>query len=227
MKKIILTSIFLVFGSISANAVDFSNFSLTGGIATNSSVWGAQAKEKEYDESGTTFETNTENGVFAESFSSQFIELGLGSWVSLGYETVSDSISTPTNVSKDEDNAATKQSVSVDFNDFNTTYVKLNTPWGLYAKYGTVTTDLDIKETTRSGNVYKNVSTSGTSMGAGYQKHIGDSGFGFRVEGNYVELDSVNTDNGVAAGGNMNKIEARNLEGLTAKVALTYTLGRN
>ena len=226
MKKIILTAILLMFSSFSANAGMFSNMSVTGGIASNGSVWGAQGTEKEYDEAGATFEANTEHGVFTENYGSQFIELGIGSWVSIGHEMVSDSISTPTNVSKDEDNAATKQSVSVDFNDFNTTYVKLNTPFGLYAKYGTVTTDIDIKETTRSGNTYKNKDTSGTSIGAGYQKYLGDSGFGFRIEGNYIDLDSVNTDNGVAAGGNMNKIEIRNMQGLTAKVAVVYTLGR-
>jgi hypothetical protein len=226
MKKIILTSIFLVFGSISANAVDLSALSLTAGVAANTSLWGASGTEKEYDETGANFETNKEHGVFTDGFGSSFIELGLGNWVSVGYETVSDSISTPENQSKEHE-TGTKSKVSVDFNDFNTTYVKLNTPFGVYAKYGTVTTDLDVKETMRSGSTYKNVDTNGTSMGIGYQKFMGETGFGFRFESNYVELDSVKTDNGVAAGGNMNKIEVDNMEGLTAKIALTYTLGRN
>ena len=102
---------------------------------------------------------------------------------------------------------------------------------GIYIKYGNVSTDLDIKETQLSGNTYANKSVDGTSLGAGFQKTFGESGFGFRIEGNYVELDSVTVNNGVAktAGtgtNNFNEIKASNLEGLTGKVALTYTFGR-
>ena len=79
----------------------------------------------------------------------------------------------------------------------NTTYLKLNTPMGIYFKYGTVSTDLDIKETQHSGNTYANTSVDGTSIGAGYQKTLGERGFGFRIEGNYVELDNVTVNNGV------------------------------
>ena len=52
-----------------------------------------------------------------------------------------------------------------------------------------LSTDLDIKETQLSGNTYRNTSVDGTSIGAGYQKTLGERGFGFRVEGTYVELD--------------------------------------
>ena len=142
-----------------------------------------------------------------------------------------DSISTPQNIN-DGGVAGTTSTVSVDFNDMNTTYLKLNTPMGIYFKYGTVSTDLDIKETQLSGNTYKNTSVDGTSMGAGYQKTLGERGFGFRIEGNYVELDSVTVNNGVTqtAGtgiNNFKEIKATNLEGLTGKVALTYTFGRS
>ena len=92
-------------------------------------------------------------------------------------------------------------------------------------------TDLDIKETVASGNTYKNVSTSGTSFGGGYQKFLGDSNFGIRLEGNYVEFDNVKTDNGAGSGsvatGGLNTVEANDLEGITGKIALTFTLGRN
>ena len=142
-----------------------------------------------------------------------------------------DSISTPQNIN-DGGAAGTTSTVSVDFNDMNTTYIKLNTPIGIYFKYGTVETDLDIKETQLSGNTYKNTSVDGTSIGAGYQKTLGERGFGFRIEGNYVELDSVTVNNGVTqtAGtgiNNFKEIKATNLEGLTGKVALTYTFGRS
>ena len=124
----------------------------------------------------------------------------------------------------------------MDFNDLNTTYVKLNVPFltGLYLKGGEVETDLDIKETLLSGSTYKNVSTQGSTYGMGYARTLGETAFAIRFETMYLELDTVNVDNGVASGTtgvhgtvNRNAIEAKNLEGVTAKVALTYTFGKN
>mgnify|MGYP006134215119 CR=1 FL=1 len=237
MKKLITTIAFLALSTLSAKAVDMEVFSLTGGLATNNSVWGASAQQDQYDHNndGTIDSSDTDTGVFTESYSSQFVELGIGRWISVGFEHVPDSISTPQNVnsggSPDGTTDATS-TVSVDFNDMDTTYLKINTPMGIYFKYGTVSTDIDIKETQHSGNTYNNKSVDGTSMGAGYQKTFGERGFGFRIEGNYVELDNVTVNNGVTktAGTGLNnfkEIKATNLEGLTGKVALTYTFGRS
>jgi len=234
MKKLITTIAFIALSTVSAKAIEMEMFSITGGIAANQSVWGATAKQDEYNAIGTTIDaTNKQSGVFTESFGSQFVELGIGRWISLGFEHVPDSISTPQNIN-DGSAASATSTVSVDFNDMNTTYLKLNTPMGIYFKYGAVSTDLDIKETQLSGNTYKNTSVDGTSMGAGYQKTFGERGFGFRIEGNYVELDNVTVNNGVTkvgavgrADGGFNEIKATNLEGLTGKVALTYTFGRS
>ena len=234
MKKLITTIAFIALSTVSAKAIDMEIFSITGGIAANNSVFGATATQDEYNAAGTAIDaSNKQSGVFTESFGSQFVELGIGRYISLGFEHVPDSISTPQNVN-DASGATATSTVSVDFNDMNTTYLKLNTPMGIYFKYGTVSTDLDIKETQLSGNTYKNTSVDGTSMGAGYQKTLGERGFGFRIEGNYVELDNVTVNNGVAkvgvlgrADGGFNEIKATNLEGLTGKVALTYTFGRS
>ena len=232
MKKLITTIAFIALSTVSAKAVEWEIFSITGGLAANQSVFGGTAQQDDYNAAGTTIETtDKEHGVFTESFGSQFVELGIGRWISLGFEHVPDSISTPQNVN-DSSGATATSTVSVDFNDMNTTYIKLNTPIGIYFKYGTVETDLDIKETQLSGNTYDNTSVDGTSIGAGYQKTLGERGFGFRIEGNYVELDNVTVNNGVTqtAGTGLNnfkEIKATNLEGLTGKVALTYTFGRS
>ena len=234
MKKLITTVAFIALSAVPAKAIEMEMFSITGGIAANNSVWGATATQDEYNALGTVIDaSNKQSGVFTESFGSQFVELGIGRYISLGFEHVPDSISTPQNVN-DSSGASATSTVSVDFNDMNTTYLKLNTPMGIYFKYGTVSTDLDIKETQLSGNTYKNTSVDGTSMGAGYQKTLGERGFGFRIEGNYVELDNVTVNNGVTkvgvvgrADGGFNEIKATNLEGLTGKVALTYTFGRS
>ena len=232
MKKLITTIAFIALSTVSAKAVEWEIFSITGGLAANQSVFGGTAQQDAYDAIGTTIEvTDKEHGVFTESFGSQFVELGIGRWVSLGFEHVPDSISSPQNIN-DSDGATATSTVSVDFNDMNTTYLKLNTPMGIYFKYGTVSTDLDIKETQLSGNTYSNTSVDGTSMGAGYQKTLGERGFGFRIEGNYVELDNVTVNNGITqvgvvgrTDGGFKEVKATNLEGLTGKVALTYTFG--
>ena len=230
MKKLITTIAFIALSTVSAKAIDMEMFSITGGIATNQGVFGASATETNRNDTNAINTIKEDHGVFTESFGSQFLELGIGRFISVGYEHTPDSVSTPTNTSRDGANANT---VSVDFNDLNTTYLKINLPGGVYAKAGTVETDLDIKEVMGSGSTYKNVSTSGSMMGIGYQTFIKDTGFGLRFEGSYMELDNVTTSNGVAAdgatvaNGGRNQIDASNLEGVTGKIALTYTFGKS
>ena len=235
MKKIIIALSVLLMSTISAKAVDFSALSLTAGLAANQGVFGATARETNDDHSGNTVSDKKESGVFTDGYQSQFIEVGIGQLISFGYEHTPDSISTPTNTTR-HGSVAGENNVSVDFNDVNTMYVKLNLPFmaGTYVKAGTVETDLDIKEVMGTGSTYKNVSTEGSMMALGYQKFIKDTGFGIRFEGSYMELDPVSTDNGVAKGtvttGNTrghNKVAASNMEGLTGKIAVTYTFGRN
>ena len=240
MKKIITVLAFIALSNVSAKAIDLpefsmpdlGNFSVTGGVAANQGLFGGTAQQDDYNAAGTAIEeTDKEHGVFTDSFSSQFVELGIGQWISIGYEHTPDSLSTPQNINSGS-LAGDTSKVSVDFNDFNTTYAKINTPMGIYLKFGNVSTDIDIKETQLSGNTYKNTSVDGTSYGAGYQKTFGERGFGIRIEGNYVELDNVTVNNGVTktAGTGLNnfkEIKASNLEGLTGKVALTYTFGRS
>ena len=238
MKKIITTIAFVALSTVSAKAIEMpalaEHLSITAGLAANQGVFGASATETNRDDSNNIKTVKKESGVFTDSYRSQFIELGLGQWISIGYEHTPDSVSTPTNTSR-HGSAAGENNVSVDFNDVNTTYVKLNLPIlsGAYLKAGSVDTDLDIKEVMGSGSTYKNVSTSGSMMGIGYQTFIKDTGFGLRFEGSYMELDNVTTSNGVAAdgataaNGGRNQIDASNLEGVTGKIALTYTFGKS
>ena len=237
MKKIITTLVFIAFSTVSSKAIDLPDlgtFSITAGAAANTSVWGASALETNFAEDGsmTGGSTNKAHGVFVEDYSSQFVEIGMGRFIALGYELASDDISTPTNVASEGGasgtSTANEMTVAVDFQDFETIYAKLNIPGGAYVKFGTVETTMNIKKTGgTAGSTYGGKTIEGTSTGAGYQRFIGDSGFGFRFEANYIDLDNVTTDNGAGTSGNLNKIEATNLEGATAKVAITYTLGRN
>ena len=234
MKKIITTLVFIAFSTVSSKAIDLPTlpdlgmFSLTAGVASNTSVWGASAKETNFAEDGsmTGGSTNKESGAFVEDYASQFIELGIGRFVSVGYELASDKISSPTNIASE--GKGNEMTVAVDFVDFETIYAKLNIPGGAYLKFGEVETTMNIKKTGgTASSIYGGKTVTGTSTGVGYQRFIGESGFGFRFEGNYVDLNNVSTDNGAGAAGNLNQIDATNLEGAHAKIALTYTLGRN
>jgi len=233
MKKIITIIAFLALSSVSAKAVslpDLGFFSLTAGVSHNQSVWGATATEQSHDESDVFTARNKASGVFTDNFGTTLVELGLGKYISVGYESTQDPIQTPENVSREGD--TTPNRVSATFNDLNTTYLTLNIPGGAYLKYGTLETDVDIKSTVSSGNVYKGkFEIKGETVGVGYRTHFKDTGFGIRFETNYSSLDDIATNNGVvtgsAANGGKNLIDVSNLEGVTAKVALTYTLSRN
>jgi hypothetical protein len=161
---------------------------------------------------------------------SGFIELNVGDYVSLGIEHTPDTITTPQN--DRVTNVGGTTTVSADFNDLNVAYLKLNVPGGIYLKAGYVETDIDVKETMASGSTYNNASTEGTILGVGYERSVGEAGLGLRLEGSYMSLDDVTSSNGVAAdggspsNGGRNQIDISNMEGLNAKLAITYTFGK-
>jgi hypothetical protein len=228
-KKILTTIVVIGLTTFSANALERGDFSMTAGIAANSAVYGASAKETNLTDSNTAGHVKNASGVFTETHSSYFLEVNAGELISVGYEHTPNSISTPEN--KTQEGLSTENKVKVNFDDLNVAYLKVNIPGGLYLKAGVVEVDLDIQEVMGSGRTYKNVSTSGSVMGIGYDRELGDNGFAVRFEGSYMELDDVSTNNGVtatggtAANGGQNKIDARNLEGLNGKIALTWTFG--
>ena len=230
MKKLItVLSVFFVF-SHSVNAFETSDLSVTAGISANSAVYGASGKETNRAEDNTVKTIKNESGVFTDSHMSGFIELNVGEYVSLGIEHTPDTITTPQN--DRVTNVNTNTTVSADFNDLNIAYLKLNVPGGIYLKAGYVETDIDVKETTASGSTYNNPSTEGTILGVGYERLVGDAGLGLRLEGSYMSLDDVTSSNGVSAtggapaNGGRNQIDISNMEGLNAKIAITYTFGK-
>ena len=230
MKKIATILAVFCFSYSFAKAIEVSDLSVTTGISANSAVYGASGKETNRDESNAVRTIKKESGVFTDSHMSGFLELNVGQYVSLGIEHTPDAISTPQN--KRVTNVNTNTTVSADFNDLNIAYLKLNVPGGIYLKAGYVETDIDVKETTASGSTYNNPSTEGTILGVGYERLVGDAGLGLRLEGSYMSLDDVTSSNGVSAtggtpaNGGRNQIDISNMEGLNAKIAITYTFGK-
>jgi hypothetical protein len=230
MKKILAILSVFCFSYSMAQAIEVSDLSVTAGISANSAVYGASGKETNRDEANTVRTIKNESGVFTDSHMSGFIELNVGDYVSLGIEHTPDTITTPQN--DRVTNVGGTTTVSADFNDLNVAYLKLNVPGGIYLKAGYVETDIDVKETMASGSTYNNASTEGTILGVGYERSVGEAGLGLRLEGSYMSLDDVTSSNGVAAdggsssNGGRNQIDISNMEGLNAKLAITYTFGK-
>ena len=229
MKKIITAIAFIALTTVSAKAVDLGAFSITAGLSQKQSVFGASGTEKEFDEDGTSgaqMQTNKEHGVFVEDFSSGFIEIGIGEYVSLGYELNTDPIKTPTNISNEGEN--NQNTLQVDFDDLQTTYLKVNLPGGMYGKMGWTEVDITLNHVSAASTTYtKPGSTEGEVVGLGYQGHVQDTGFGYRIETLYHTFDNVKSNNGAATTGNRNEVAVTNMEGVSASFSLTYTLGRN
>jgi len=232
MRKITTILSVLFFISYSANALEVSDMSVTAGISANSAVYGATGKETNRDESNAVRSINKESGVFTDSHMSGFLELNVGQYVSLGIEHTPDAITTPQNDRVTSEGGGGTTTVSADFNDLNIAYLKLNVPGGIYLKAGYVETDIDVKESMASGSTYSNASTEGTIFGIGYERSVGEAGLGLRLEGSYMSLDDVTSSNGVSAtggtpaNGGRNQIDVSNMEGINAKIAITYTFGK-
>jgi len=232
MRKITTILSVLFFISYSANALEVSDMSVTAGISANSAVYGATGKETNRDESNAVRSINKESGVFTDSHTSGFLELNVGQYVSLGIEHTPDAITTPQNDRVTGEGGGGTTTVSADFNDLNIAYLKLNVPGGIYLKAGYVETDIDVKESMASGSTYSNASTEGTIFGIGYERSVGEAGLGLRLEGSYMSLDDVTSSNGVSAtgatvaNGGRNQIDVSNMEGVNAKIAITYTFGK-
>ena len=232
MRKITTILSVLFFISYSANALEVSDMSVTAGISANSAVYGATGKETNRDESNAVRSINKESGVFTDSHMSGFLELNVGQYVSLGIEHTPDAITTPQNDRVTGEGGGGTTTVSADFNDLNIAYLKFNVPGGIYLKAGYVETDIDVKESMASGSTYSNASTEGTIFGIGYERSVGEAGLGLRLEGSYMSLDDVTSSNGVSAtggtsaNGGRNQIDVSNMEGVNAKIAITYTFGK-
>ena len=220
MKKIITAIAFIALTTVSAKAVDFGAFSITAGLSQKQSVFGASGTEKEFDEDGTSgaqMQTNKEHGAFVEDFASGFVEIGIGEYLSVGYE-----LNTDTNEGENNQNT-----LQVDFDDLQTTYVKVNLPGGMYGKVGWTEVDITLNHVSTASTAYTRPgSTEGEVVGLGYQGHVQDTGFGYRIETLYHSFDNVKSNNGAATTANRNEIEVTNMEGVSASFSLTYTLGR-
>mgnify|MGYP000176571916 CR=1 FL=1 len=193
MKKIIIaiSSIWLLTVS-SAMSMEFRP---SIGISANMGVFAATGTEKNYNNAGTAVDTTTdEHGAFATEFGSVFLEAALSDTVSIGVDYVPNALSTPENISQEDE--SNQRTVSADIENLTTLYAKINIPLGgTYLKVGYSHAEVISKENGGSGNSYGNDTTSGVTVGLGYNHDLA-SGFAVRLEVTGTDFSDVQVNNG-------------------------------
>jgi opacity protein-like surface antigen len=192
MKKIIIaiSSIWMLTVS-SAMSMEFKP---SIGISGNMGVYAATGTEKNYNNAGSAVDTTVdEHGAFASEFGSIFVEAALNDTISIGLDYASD-FETPENISNEDQ--GNQRTVSAEFTDLTTVYAKLNIPLGgAYLKVGYSQADVTSNENGGSGNSYGNDTTSGMTVGLGYNQEV-SGGVSVRLEVTGTNFSDVKVDNG-------------------------------
>ena len=165
------------------------------GISGNMAVYAATGTEKNFNEGGTAVDTTTdEHGAFVAEYGSIFLEAALNDVISVGVDYVPMDFETPENISQ-EDQTNTR-TVSARFDDLTTVYAKLNVPLGgTYLKVGYSQADVTSNENGGSGNSYGNDTTSGMTVGLGYNHEVAN-GLAVRLEVTGTDFSDVQVNNG-------------------------------
>jgi len=225
MKKLIIaiTSVFLL---LAPNAMSMDLRPVIG-VSGNIGVFAATGTEKNFSETGTLKTTTDEHGVFSDEFGSVFLEASLNDTLSIGIDYVPHTIETPENISN-EDGGETagennQNKVQAHFDELTTVYAKINLPLGgTYLKLGYSSVDVISKEIMNSGTTYGNDTSSGPTVGIGYDHEV-TNGISIRAEVTGTEFSDVSANNGVASTGNRNEISVKDMIGARGTISLVKT----
>ena len=213
MKKTIIaiTSAFM-FVATSAMSLDLRP---SVGLSANLGVYAATGTERNFNHTGATVDTTIdEHGAFATEYGSVFIELGLTDAISLGLDYVPQALETPSNTSRD---GAAANTVEAHFEDLTTLYAKINVPLGgTYLKLGYTQAEVISVENMSSGNSYGNDTTSGYTVGIGYDHEV-SNGFSIRAELTGSDFSDVKTTNGQT---NKTEIQVKEMIGARGTISL-------
>tara|TARA_A100001388_G_scaffold67455_1_gene47545 strand:+ start:852 stop:1511 length:660 start_codon:yes stop_codon:yes gene_type:complete len=194
MKKLIIAIISAMLLATSAFSMDLRP---SVGISGNMAVYAATGTEKNFNNAGTSVDTTTdEHGAFVAEYGSIFLEAALNDMISVGIDYVPMDFETPENTSNEDQ--GNQRTVSARFDDLTTVYAKLNVPLGgTYLKVGYSQADVTSNEngSGASRNSYGNDTTSGMTVGLGYNHEVAN-GFAVRLEVTGTDFSDVQVDNG-------------------------------
>jgi hypothetical protein len=218
MKKLLLTIVLSTLYVSSASA----EMGVNVGVSGQAGIFAASASES----TGTTKKGNgTEHG--SAGWGSVFIEGTFNDRFIIGIDYVPQALETDTTETAKSDKGVgavtattVTNKVQVDFEDLTTLYAGLMLNDNFYVKAGVTTVDVITNENLATGASYANAELDGTMFGIGYHNAL-DNGVFFRFEGNYMTFDGATvTATGTAAD---NKIELRNLDGVSGKISVGKT----
>jgi len=218
MKKLLLTIVLSVFYVSSASA----EMGVNVGVSGQAGIFAASATES----TGTTKKGNgSEHG--SAGWGSVFIEGTFNDRFIIGIDYVPQALETDTTETAKSDKGVgavtattVTNKVQVDFEDLTTLYAGLMLNDNFYIKAGVTTVDVITNENLGTGASYANAELDGTMFGIGYHNAL-DNGVFFRFEGNYMTFDGATvTATGTDAD---NKIELRNLDGVSGKISFGKT----
>ena len=226
MKKITI-AIFLIIGMFSSASAELGvNIGVSGQVG----VFQATGTESE------ALERTSEEAVGVAGYTSFFIEKKLTflpgplGRLTVGFDHVPETLSSEeaSTIRDDIVGAAdtsgyvqgagvngVTNTVKLDFEDLDTTYIAFNITDNLYIKTGAVTVDIITKESLGTGSTYGNTSVDGTMYGIGFSMNR-DNGLFMRFEANHTEFDNAK----VTASNTANFVELNNLEGAMGKVSI-------
>jgi hypothetical protein len=154
-----------------------------------------------------------------------FAELAMDNGFGVGIEHVPGSADINSSTrSRDSDDAETTggNKASAEIDGLTSIYLIKTFQSGLFVKAGQTSTTVNTKESLGTGSTYGNVDIDGMVVGLGMHKTT-DSGFFYRVSGEYTDYDSLKLTSGVAdaVSGTKNTISAD-----VDTVAFKFAIGR-
>ena len=216
MKKLLLSVVFSVLYILPTSA----DMGINVGVSAQAGLFAASAHEKHTNTAGKT-NAGTEHG--SAGWGSIFVEKTIGDVMLIGIDYVPQALETDTTeTAKSDKRTASSEAISastnkiqVDFENLTTVYIGARLGDNLYAKAGTMSVDVNTKETLGTGSTYGNTSLDGSMFGVGYAA-TNDSGLFVRVEGNYLSFDGTS----VTSSSGSQKITLDNLDGLSGKLSV-------
>ena len=219
MKKTLIGLVISMFWIVSASADVGARLGVTG----NAALYAATATELDTGSHGTTSdfdESQTQSEYLGLMYGSVFAEVGFGPmFVGVDYMPGAIDTEESTTTVGDKTTSATSTQVTnkvkVEFEGLTNFYAGVRILDSFFIKAGTLSVDLNTKESLGTGSTYGNTTVDGTMMAVGMDK-VMDNGMFVRVEGQYSEFDSASL---VSSSGSQ-KITMDSLDGVVAKLSI-------
>jgi len=219
MKKTLIGLVISMFWIVSASADVGARLGVTG----NAALYAATATELDTGSHGTTSdfdESQTQSEYLGLMYGSVFAEVGFGPmFVGVDYMPGAIDTEESTTTVGDKTTSATSTQVTnkvkVEFEGLTNFYAGVRILDSFFIKAGTLSVDLNTKETLGTGSTYGNTTVDGTMMAVGMDK-VMDNGMFVRVEGQYSEFDSAS----LTSSSGSQKITMESLDGVIGKISV-------